>query len=79
MNIPTKIFCLPLCILFVCSESCFYMFGRIDWVGWRLTHGEDGRGWSTGVSQDPPFHHQSILMKDHFMETAKIVTDFLVF
>ena len=22
----------------VYSESCFYMFGRIDWVGWRLAY-----------------------------------------
>ena len=29
------------------SESCFYTFGRIDWVEWRLAHGEDGRGWPT--------------------------------
>ena len=36
------------------SESCFYTFGRIDWFGWRLAHGEDGRGWPTGVPQEIP-------------------------
>ena len=30
-----------MCILFVCSDSCFYTFGRIDWVGWRLARGDD--------------------------------------
>ena len=32
VTIPTKAFCPLMCILFVCSESCFYMFGRIGWV-----------------------------------------------
>ena len=27
----------PMCILFVCSEMCFYTFGYIDWVGWRFS------------------------------------------
>ena len=61
------------------------MFGRIDWVGWRLARGEDGRGWPSRVLQgDPPFlvhnecdsspfDHQSILLKDYFMGTAKII------
>ena len=35
VNIPPKSLCPPMCILFVSSESCFYTFGRIDWVGWR--------------------------------------------
>ena len=52
MNIPTKAFCPPMCILFVYSESCFSTFGRIDLVGWRLACGEDGRGWPTRVSQE---------------------------
>ena len=45
VNIPTKAFC-PMCFLFVCNESCFYMFGRIDWVGWRwrLAGGDNGQG-----------------------------------
>ena len=54
VNIPTKAFCPPMCILFVFSKSCFYTFGRIDWVGWRLARGEDGRGWPTGVPQEIP-------------------------
>ena len=54
VNIPTKAFCPPMCVLFVCSESCFHAFGRIDCVGWRLTCGEDGRGWPTGVPQEIP-------------------------
>ena len=29
----------PMCILFVCSESCLYRFVCIDWVGWRLACG----------------------------------------
>ena len=41
VNIPTKAFSPHMCILFVCSESCFSTFGRVDWVGWRLTRGED--------------------------------------
>ena len=85
VNISTKAFCPLMCVLFVCSESCFYTFGRIDWVGWRLARGEDGRGWSTRGPQEihpylvqnecdsSPFDHQSILMKDHFMGTVKIV------
>ena len=44
VNIPTKAFCPLMWILFVCSENCFYTFGRIDWVGWRLAHGKDGGG-----------------------------------
>ena len=48
-----------MCILSISSESCFYTSGRIDWVGWRLARGEDGRGWSTRVPQEisplPPF------------------------
>ena len=44
VNIPTKVF-------------CFYTFGRIDWVGWRLTRREDGRGWPRGGSQE--YHHFS--------------------
>ena len=68
--------------LFMHSESCFYTFGRLDWVGWRLVRGEDGRGWPTSQSAtgDPlfltqnechssPFDRQSKLMKDHFMGT----------
>ena len=43
-----------MCFLFECSESCFYTFGRIDWVGWRLTRGEDGRGWPTRGPQEIP-------------------------
>ena len=54
VNIPTKPFCPPMCFLFVCSESYFYTFGCIDWVGWRLAHGEDGRGWPTRVPQEIP-------------------------
>ena len=30
--------------------DCFYTFGRIDWVGWRLVGGEHGRGWTLGRS-----------------------------
>ena len=43
MNSPTKAFCPSFSILFVCNESCFCTFGRIDWirVGWRLARGED--------------------------------------
>ena len=48
VNVPTKAFCPLMCILIVYSESCFYTFGRIDWVGWRLARGEDGWGWPTG-------------------------------
>ena len=33
VNIPAKAFCPPMCFLYVCSESCFYTFGRIDWLG----------------------------------------------
>ena len=47
VTIPTEVFCPLMCSLFVCSESCFYTFGRIDWVGWRLVRGEDGTGWPT--------------------------------
>ena len=51
MNTPTKVVCTPICILFVCSESCFYMFGRIDWGGWRLACGEDKQDWPTRVPE----------------------------
>ena len=84
VNISTKAFCPPMCILFICRESCFYTFGCIDWVGWRLARGEVGRGWPTRVLQEIPFlvqnecdssqfDHHSFLMKDHFMGTAKTV------
>ena len=75
----------PMCFLCVCNESCFYTFGRIDWVGWRLTLGEDGWGWSTRGPQEithmscktaidsSPFDHHSNIMKDHFMGTARNV------
>ena len=53
--IPTKAFCPPMSILFVCSESCFHTFGRIAWVRWRIARGEDGRGWPTRVSEIPHF------------------------
>ena len=26
------------------------MCDRLDWVGWRLARGEDGRGWPTPVN-----------------------------
>ena len=52
VNILTKAFCPPMCFLFVCSEGCFSIFGRIDWVGWRFVGGEDGRSLPT---RDPPF------------------------
>ena len=58
VNIPTKAFCPPACILSLSSESCFSTFGRIDWVGWRLARGEDGRGWSTRVPHE--IHHFSL-------------------
>ena len=80
VNISTK-FCPLVCILFVCSESCFYTFGHIDWVEWRLARGEDGWGWPTTYKSatgdhlflmqnecSSPFDHQSILMKDHFIK-----------
>ena len=54
VNIPAKTFCPAMCILFVCSKSCFSTFGRLDWAGWRLARGEDGRGWSTRVPQEIP-------------------------
>ena len=54
VNIPTKAFCPPMCVLFVLSESCFDTFGRIDWVGWRLARREDGWGWPTRVPQEIP-------------------------
>ena len=44
VNISSKTFCHLMCILFVFSESCFYTFDRIHWVGWRLSRVEDGRG-----------------------------------
>ena len=67
-----------------CSESCFYTFCRVDWVGWRLARGEDGRDWPTRGLQkisifmqnecdSSPYDHKSNLMQDHFMGTAKIV------
>ena len=40
ISIPTKMFCHPMCLLFVCSEGWSYMFGRLDWVGW----GREGGG-----------------------------------
>ena len=86
MNIPTKAFCSQMCVLFVCSESCFYTFGRIAWVGWRLACREDGWGWPTikSATGDPPFlmqdecdssplDHQLILMNDPFKGTTQIV------
>ena len=54
VNIPTKVFYPLMCFLFVYSESCFYTFGRIDWVGWRWARGDDGRGWSTRGPQEIP-------------------------
>ena len=75
-----------MCILFVCSERCFYRLVRIDWGGWELARGEDERGCPTRMPRagvpsflvqsvhSSPFDHQSIfLVKDHFMGTAKIV------
>ena len=53
VNFPTKAFCPPICFAFVFSESCFYIFGGIDWVGWRLAR-EDGWGWPTRVPQEIP-------------------------
>ena len=52
VNIPTKAFCPRMCFLFVYSESCFYTFGCIDWVGWRLARGDDGRDWPTRGLQE---------------------------
>ena len=78
MNIPTKTFCPP-CFLCVCSESCFYTFGRIDWVGWRLARGEDGQGWSTRVPQEIPHFWRKMsamvrhLFNNHFMGTVTSV------
>ena len=61
VNMPTKPFCPLTCFLFVCSESCFYTCGRIDWVGWRLARGKDGWGWSTRGPQEIP--HYSYKMR----------------
>ena len=50
-----------MCFLFsvLCSESCYCMSGRIDYVGWTfsrgLARGEDGRGWSTRLPQEIPY------------------------
>ena len=61
VNVPIKAFCPPMCILFVCSESCFSTVGRIDWVGWRLARGENVQGWPTRVPHvgNPPFLMQN--------------------
>ena len=79
--IHTKVFCPLMCFLFVCSVSCFNTFGRIDWVGWRLTRGDVGQ--ATRVTQEipqylvqndcdsSPFNHQPILMKGHIMGTTQ--------
>ena len=65
----------------VCSESCFYTLGRIDWVEWRLARGEDGRGWSTSGPQEishfswnmsAALDQQSIWMKNHYMATVNL-------
>ena len=39
--------------LFVCSESCFCTFGRIDWVGWRLVEKMGGAGLQEGHRGSP--------------------------
>ena len=56
VNIPTKVLntILDRILFLLFCPSCFYTFGRIDWVGWRLARGEDGRGWPTGVLQEIP-------------------------
>ena len=74
-----------MCFLFDCSESCFYKFGRIDWDRLRLG-GRAGLAYKSVTGDSPfliqndynslPFNHESIIMKimkDYFMETAKIV------
>ena len=74
VNIPTKAFYPPMCILFVCSESCFYISTRRRWAG--LAYKSDTGDPPFLVQNEcdsSPFAHQSILMKDHSMRTAQIV------
>ena len=60
VNIATKAFC-PMCFLFVYSESCFYTFGRIDWVGWFWFY------WGVTPQQQPgSYQGGEMMMKSVF-------------
>ena len=83
VNISTKAFC-PIMFSVLCSGSSFYTFGLIlGWVEIRKW-----RRWAElaykSVTEDlpflvqnecnsSPFDHQSTLIKDHLMGTAKNV------
>ena len=71
VNIPTKAFCPPICFLSVCSQSCFYTFSCIDWVGWRLARGEDGWGWPTRVPQEIPYFSYKMSAKALHLITSQ--------
>ena len=69
-NIPTKAVCPLMRFLFEYSENCSYPFGRMDRVGWRLAHGEDGRGWST-LSQEVPHCSCKMSVRVHHLITSQ--------
>ena len=80
MNIPTKAFCPPICILFICSESCFYVFGWMDST-WRRRVGLAYKN-ATG---DPPFFEQSeyfairlpVDFNDHLLRKATQMSEIM--
>ena len=47
MNIANSVFRCGFCSYAVKVVSVRLAVGPIDWVGWRLGRGADGRGWST--------------------------------
>ena len=69
--------------LTVSSKSCFYTFGCIDWVRWRLARGEDGRGWSTTwaglvykkATGDPSFLEESECDSSPFDQQSILMKD----
>ena len=73
VNIPATAFCPPMCILFLCSESYFYIFGTIEVLGWvdiSTWRRWAGLGYQSATG-DPPFLVQNGMTNDHFMEKAK--------
>ena len=57
--------------LFICSESCFYMFDLMDRVGLRLVRGEDGRGWPTRGPQEIPHFSCKMSVIAHYLITSQ--------
>ena len=66
VNIPTKAFCHPFCFLLVCSESCFYTFGRIDRAEISTYRRWAGLDYKSATG-DPPFLVQNEWIACHLI------------